>query len=499
MADYYVKLPPSGGSGGVTSLNSETGAINIVAGTGITVTPAGQNITIAATGGTGTVTSVSVVTANGLAGTVATATTTPAITLSTTITGILQGNGTAISAATTGNLTDAGTDGITVTGGTGAVLGTGTSLSQHVADTTHNGYLSSTDWNTFNGKQGAGNYITALTGDGTATGPGSVAFTLATVNGNVGSFGSSSAVPSFTVNAKGLITAASSQQLSLTTGVSGVLPIANGGTNNSSAYTNGSIIFSNGTSLTQDNANFFWNDTNQSIGIGTNTPSSAAFIDAVSSTGATKRVMLTGYGASSFVGFRGRFARGTSGSPAAAQNGDILGFLNAQGYGASQFSAVATGGITITAGETFTNTSNLTYVVINSTATGSVTPVENFRVASTGVTIGPQSSSTAIHQINGGVAGTVRSVSANVTLDTTTTDYIVFADTSGGVFTITLPTPAAGRMFFIKDSTGSFNTNNLTLAPHSSEKIEGLASSKLLTTAWGSWTLATNGTDWFFV
>lgn len=109
----------------------------------------------------------------------------------------------------TGNLTDAGTDGITITNGTSAVIGTGTSISQHVADTTHNGYLSSTDWNTFNSKQAAGNYITALTGDVTASGPGSAAATLATVNGNVGSFGSSTSIPSFTVNAKGLITAAS--------------------------------------------------------------------------------------------------------------------------------------------------------------------------------------------------------------------------------------------------------------------------------------------------
>ena len=52
--------------------------------------------------GAGTVTSVSVVSANGLAGTVANATTTPAITLSTSITGILKGNGTAISAAVSG-------------------------------------------------------------------------------------------------------------------------------------------------------------------------------------------------------------------------------------------------------------------------------------------------------------------------------------------------------------------------------------------------------------
>lgn len=60
--------------------------------------------------GAGTVTSVSVVSANGLAGSVATATSTPAITISTTVTGVLKGNGTAISAAV------AGTDYVTPTG-----------------------------------------------------------------------------------------------------------------------------------------------------------------------------------------------------------------------------------------------------------------------------------------------------------------------------------------------------------------------------------------------
>lgn len=52
---------------------------------------------------------------------------------------------------------------------------------------------------------GASN-ITALTGDGSASGPGSAVLTLATVNGNVGSFTNGS----FTVNGKGLITAAAS-------------------------------------------------------------------------------------------------------------------------------------------------------------------------------------------------------------------------------------------------------------------------------------------------
>lgn len=85
----------------------------------------------------------------------------------------------------------------------------GLSLSSQVlnlqpADTTHSGGLSSADWNTFNGKQASGNYLTALTGDGTASGPGSAALTLATVNSNVGSFTNAFV----TVNAKGLVTAA---------------------------------------------------------------------------------------------------------------------------------------------------------------------------------------------------------------------------------------------------------------------------------------------------
>jgi hypothetical protein len=53
-------------------------------------------------------------------------------------------------ALTIGNLTDVGTDGITITGGTNAIIGSGVAISQQVANATQNGYLSSTDWNTFN-------------------------------------------------------------------------------------------------------------------------------------------------------------------------------------------------------------------------------------------------------------------------------------------------------------------------------------------------------------
>jgi hypothetical protein len=76
---------------------------SLTAGSGVTITPGAGSIQIAFTGpGAGSVTSTSVVSANGFAGTVATATSTPAITLSTSVTGVIKGNGSAISAATAG-------------------------------------------------------------------------------------------------------------------------------------------------------------------------------------------------------------------------------------------------------------------------------------------------------------------------------------------------------------------------------------------------------------
>jgi len=67
-----------------------------------------------AIGGAGSVTTVSVVPANGFAGTVAGATSTPAITLSTTVTGLLKGNGTAVSAAVVGTDYVAGAGGTSI-------------------------------------------------------------------------------------------------------------------------------------------------------------------------------------------------------------------------------------------------------------------------------------------------------------------------------------------------------------------------------------------------
>jgi hypothetical protein len=51
------------------------------------------------------------------------------------------------------------------------------------------------------------------------------------------------------------------------------LPVASGGTGTSTAFTTGSVVFAGASgTYTQDNANFFWDDTNNRLGIGTSSP-----------------------------------------------------------------------------------------------------------------------------------------------------------------------------------------------------------------------------------
>jgi len=156
------------------------------------------------------------------------------------------------------------------------------------ASSSSNGYLSSTDWSTFNGKQNA--LTNPVTGTGTSN--------------ELAYFSGTSAISSLTTATypsltelsyvKGVTSAVQTQlnakqgTITLTTtGTSGAATLV-GNTLNIPQYsggggmaiggsitsaTAGSVLFA-GTSgvLAQDNSNLFWDDTNNRLGLGTNTP-----------------------------------------------------------------------------------------------------------------------------------------------------------------------------------------------------------------------------------
>ena len=207
--------------------------------TGQVLTSAGAGTPTWSTPTTGTVTSVSVVSANGLAGTVATQTTTPAITLSTTITGLLKGNGTAISAAASGTDYAPATSGTSILYGNGAggfsnvTIGTGVAfsvgtlsatgsggtvtsvtgtapvvssggttpaISMPAATTSVNGYLTSTDWNTFNNKgSGTVTFVSGTAGRITSTGGATPVIDLVSGIAKPGTTGTVSPFPGGTI------------------------------------------------------------------------------------------------------------------------------------------------------------------------------------------------------------------------------------------------------------------------------------------------------------
>ena len=138
-------------------------------------------------GTSGTVQSVSVVSTNGLAGTVANATTTPAITLSTTVTGVLKGNGTAISAAVSGTDYAPATSGSSILYGNGSggfsnvTIGSGVSFAGGTLSATGSGgTVTSVDVS--GGTTGLTTSGGPITGSGTIT----LAGTLALANGGTG-------------------------------------------------------------------------------------------------------------------------------------------------------------------------------------------------------------------------------------------------------------------------------------------------------------------------
>jgi hypothetical protein len=172
----------------------------------------------------------------------------------------------------------------------------------------------------------------------------SYTLTLPTVQGGANTYLTNNGTGglSWTSAAAGVTTVSASAPLSSTGGVnpnislSGIVPIANGGTNNSTPYTSGSVIFSNGTSLTQNNPSFFWDNTNTRLGIGTSAPAAKLHVAGTNPSSIINQVAENSTQSiqSGIITMR---SRGTVAIPTVIGSGDQLGGFYMMGYDGTSF------------------------------------------------------------------------------------------------------------------------------------------------------------------
>ena len=197
-------------------------------------------------------------------------------------------------------------------------------------------------------------------------------------------------------------------QLSLTAGVTGTLPVANGGTGTATAFTVGSVVFAGASGVyTQNNTKFFWDNTNYRLGVNTGAPNTTLSIVSNTQTAPPStlslpsgtdfyilgadatptRITQDAYGTGNYSAYTGRQARGTAASPTATQTGDILVQFTGRGYYTTTtpgFSSQSIGRIDIDAAENFTDTAQGTYISLYTTALGATNSSEKFRIGPSG-------------------------------------------------------------------------------------------------------------------
>ncbi len=155
------------------------------------------------------------------------------------------------------------------------------------------------------------NSLITLTGDITGSGTSGIVTTLATVNSNVGTFGTNIIIPQFTVNGKGLISSVSNLSIpTSSSSTSGLLSSTDWTTfnNKQNALTNpitgsgtsGQVSYFNGATTQTSSSAFVWDTTNNFLGIG-GTPLSKLYVSgnisssAWGSNGISLRIADTSY------------------------------------------------------------------------------------------------------------------------------------------------------------------------------------------------------------
>jgi hypothetical protein len=188
--------------------------------------------------------------------------------------------------------------------------------------------------------------------------------------------------------------------LPLTTGVTGTLPVANGGTGTSTAFTAGSVVFAGASGVySQNNAGFFWDNTNSRLGIGTTAPatkltvnnntvlpSSGAFggtiLWQVAADSTSNNILMDSFSAN--AGIVTRRSNGTAASPTALSNGDLMMLNGARGYGTTGYSTQSRATFNAYAAQNWTDSNQGTYITFSTTANSTTTTTERMRIEQDG-------------------------------------------------------------------------------------------------------------------
>lgn len=243
--------------------------------------------------------------------------------------------------------------------------------------------------------------------------------------------------------------------------VTGILPVANGGTNQSAAFTAGSLVFSDGTRFEQDNANLFWDNTSGTEALYTG-----------GTTLATADISLSKNGAAVF---------NEQGTGSVTKLLKVESDTNDNAFVASHVgvSSVSFLGSTAVAPFEFYNS----FQVFNEQG-GDV----DFRIEGDTEThllfcdasadkVGIRNSTPNCSlSVNGGIVAITRNVTSNYTL--TEDDYFLRVDVSGAPRTITLPSAVVGRKYIIH-AINAGAINSVTISAALGQTIEGGASRTL--------------------
>lgn len=252
------------------------------------------------------------------------------------------------------------------------------------------------------------------------------------------------------------------------------------------SLTSGSVLFSNGTTIAQDNNELFFDDTNNRFNVGTNagtakmtisrnttappTPTGDTVLHLVGNDSLSARFLFDCFGAS-VPRWTFRRARGTNASPSALLANDVINTFSFDGHDGTAYSGTR---LTFTAhaAENWVVGANGTYATWSTTPIGGTIAVERMRLDDVGrLGIGVTSSTAFLH-LKGGTAtagtasakinsGTLLAVTEAGAIENDGT-HLYYTATNGGTRYQLDQQPGTGTVTSVASADGSINVTNPT-------------------------------------